>query len=273
MNAIRRFGLMLLAGLLLAGTVACSDTRVRNAANVGGTWACDDGQRGLLYQVARVKNGETHVYKYVKNEGGNPLWDDVLVAKVTNVPDGFVLNALSMTPQGVMYAVLSSNGGTSDRYDLVRIDPPQSGSTTTTYTKIADYPVTRNDKSVNSGTYIEIGGVPYLAMGNNTSPINSKLFNLNTQKFDNGAWITAKTKAAVKDVVWLRNPITYQGVTYNMVGIDENGTNETLLFNDNGQFAKTQTTRVGNWEIDTSCLLYTSPSPRDGLLSRMPSSA
>ena len=27
------------------------------------------------------------------------------------------------------------------------------------------------------------------------------------------------------------------------------------------------------FNIDTSCLLYTSPSPRDGLLSRMPSSA
>ena len=32
----------------------------------------------------------------------------------------------------------------------------------------------------------------------------------------------------------------------------------------------------GEWsdfERDVSCLLYTSPSPRDGLLSRMPSSA
>ena len=27
------------------------------------------------------------------------------------------------------------------------------------------------------------------------------------------------------------------------------------------------------WQIISSCLLYTSPSPRDGLLSRMPSSA
>ena len=27
------------------------------------------------------------------------------------------------------------------------------------------------------------------------------------------------------------------------------------------------------WVFFTSCLLYTSPSPRDGLLSRMPSSA
>ena len=26
-------------------------------------------------------------------------------------------------------------------------------------------------------------------------------------------------------------------------------------------------------DIDSTCLLYTSPSPRDGLLSRMPSSA
>ena len=39
--------------------------------------------------------------------------------------------------------------------------------------------------------------------------------------------------------------------------------------------------RVGNWVISQTrreeliggCLLYTSPSPRDGLLSRMPSSA
>ena len=30
---------------------------------------------------------------------------------------------------------------------------------------------------------------------------------------------------------------------------------------------------VGRWKRDTHCLLYTSPSPRDGLLSRMPSSA
>ena len=27
------------------------------------------------------------------------------------------------------------------------------------------------------------------------------------------------------------------------------------------------------WDYFNSCLLYTSPSPRDGLLSRMPSSA
>ena len=31
--------------------------------------------------------------------------------------------------------------------------------------------------------------------------------------------------------------------------------------------------KVGQGGIDQACLLYTSPSPRDGLLSRMPSSA
>ena len=30
---------------------------------------------------------------------------------------------------------------------------------------------------------------------------------------------------------------------------------------------------LGNIELASHCLLYTSPSPRDGLLSRMPSSA
>ena len=29
----------------------------------------------------------------------------------------------------------------------------------------------------------------------------------------------------------------------------------------------------GNWVINKTCLLYTSPSPRDATLSRMPSSA
>ena len=36
-----------------------------------------------------------------------------------------------------------------------------------------------------------------------------------------------------------------------------------------GEIAKVE----GNPEHPASCLLYTSPSPRDGLLSRMPSSA
>ena len=30
---------------------------------------------------------------------------------------------------------------------------------------------------------------------------------------------------------------------------------------------------TGFWQYNNTCLLYTSPSPRDGLLSRMPSSA
>ena len=31
--------------------------------------------------------------------------------------------------------------------------------------------------------------------------------------------------------------------------------------------------QLGGWSLKSVCLLYTSPSPRDGLLSRMPSSA
>ena len=34
-----------------------------------------------------------------------------------------------------------------------------------------------------------------------------------------------------------------------------------------------QTRPVTEFDEDLTCLLYTSPSPRDGLLSRMPSSA
>ena len=39
-------------------------------------------------------------------------------------------------------------------------------------------------------------------------------------------------------------------------------------------FIRIDSTTLDNWRIECSnCLLYTSPSPRDGLLSRMPSSA
>ena len=38
-------------------------------------------------------------------------------------------------------------------------------------------------------------------------------------------------------------------------------------------FAQTLETEVDRETIIDGCLLYTSPSPRDGLLSRMPSSA
>ena len=36
---------------------------------------------------------------------------------------------------------------------------------------------------------------------------------------------------------------------------------------------KTLTEEISNSSLEKDCLLYTSPSPRDGLLSRMPSSA
>ena len=36
---------------------------------------------------------------------------------------------------------------------------------------------------------------------------------------------------------------------------------------------KPEETTIPHKEEDQTCLLYTSPSPRDGLLSRMPSSA
>ena len=179
MNVLRRFGLVALASVLAVATAACSDSRQRNAANVGGTWACDNGQIGLLYQVTK-NNGVSNIYTYVK-EGENQ-WGNNLVAKVDGVASGSVLNALTLTPQGVMYAVLSPDGGSSNSSDiqLVRIEPP-TGDNETTFTVIKDLPSEANPKkSVNSGTYIEINGVPHLAMANNSGRANSYLYNLNT---------------------------------------------------------------------------------------------
>ena len=170
MSVFRRCGLVMLAGVLLVGAAACSDSRQRNAANVGGTWACDDGEKGLLYQVAKNQDGSASLYTYVRESEGQ--WGDNLVAEITNLQNGQVLNALTLTPQGVMYAVLSPDGGSSSFDDLLlmRIDPP-TGDSGAQISLVSAFPPEANpSKSVNSGTYIEINGVPHLAMANNTKP-------------------------------------------------------------------------------------------------------
>ena len=154
-----------------------------------------------------------------------------------------------------MYAVLSPDGGNSNSDDvkLVRIEPP-TGDTQTTFTEIADLPSDANpSKSVNSGTYIEINGVPHLAMANNTGRANSYLYNLNTGEFS--TWMSSKIGGTVKDIVWLRNPITHNGVTYNMIGVDQNNSHNTMLFNPEGQFVAVNTEFVdtpGGWQTNSS---------------------
>ena len=47
----------------------------------------------------------------------------------------------------------------------------------------------------------------------------------------------------------------------------------TIVLSLNASYETYQFRQVGGYAHGTFCLLYTSPSPRDGLLSRMPSSA
>ena len=46
-----------------------------------------------------------------------------------------------------------------------------------------------------------------------------------------------------------------------------------LALGETGLLDKGHTEKIAAYTLVTICLLYTSPSPRDGLLSRMPSSA
>ena len=48
---------------------------------------------------------------------------------------------------------------------------------------------------------------------------------------------------------------------------------EDIDTNDVESFSESLVNKSGLRRLDKHCLLYTSPSPRDGLLSRMPSSA
>ena len=63
----------------------------------------------------------------------------------------------------------------------------------------------------------------------------------------------------LKSKTWLENHTSINGLS-NLTDITDSGDNVILLV-------------PHTWAIDIPCLLYTSPSPRDGHQSRMPSSA
>ena len=73
---------------------------------------------------------------------------------------------------------------------------------------------------------------------------------------------TQDLKMAVNAAITLERPLLIKG---------EPGTGKTVLAH---EIAKGLKTPLLEWNIkSTTCLLYTSPSPRDATLSRMPSSA
>ena len=65
-------------------------------------------------------------------------------------------------------------------------------------------------------------------------------------------------------------PVTIREYLTLLEGVDKNVANDSL----DGFYYLARTALVKDErDLDKFCLLYTSPSPRDGLLSRMPSSA
>ena len=84
----------------------------------------------------------------------------------------------------------------------------------------------------------------------------------------NGNWTYLKQ--------WLEgvagNTANYPGVVQNTGGAITGGLTVSGALT-SGTFTSSGTTGLGASNAFYFCLLYTSPSPRDGLLSRMPSSA
>ena len=84
----------------------------------------------------------------------------------------------------------------------------------------------------------------------------------------------------LKDIPLLGDKLTYEDLTISFI-VDENLENYIEMHNwltgigfpkDRSQFSTFRST-TSNTKVATSCLLYTSPSPRDAHESRMPSSA
>ena len=88
-------------------------------------------------------------------------------------------------------------------------------------------------------------------------------------------WVKDKFLSRVVDFAKenLSHPISVDVVLMDGLGDDNIKSIESLV---GGEVKKTPAkaaTTTNSKLVDKSCLLYTSPSPRDGLLSRMPSSA
>ena len=87
------------------------------------------------------------------------------------------------------------------------------------------------------------------------------MFNLNASESQRVGDVLAMTaNSSTTDIRGLGESLKYAGLGANSFKMSLEETSAVLGV-------------LGNRKIDSSCLLYTSPSPRDGLLSRMPSSA
>ena len=84
--------------------------------------------------------------------------------------------------------------------------------------------------------------------------------------------IMCKTFSSVSDLSWEEAPDPVAGPKEIVIDVKAAGLNypDNLIVRGLYQFKPNLPFSPGH---EGSCLLYTSPSPRDGLLSRMPSSA
>ena len=119
-----------------------------------------------------------------------------------------------------------------------------------------------------STSALTIGG--NITNGANTLTLNATsagAINVTGVIGNGGGGITVNSGAASAGIVTLSGNNTYSGTTTLTSGILRATTSANALG------AGALSLGGGQLQLANTCLLYTSPSPRDGLLSRMPSSA
>ena len=205
---------------------------------------CEGDRGGLLYQVIWAKNKKGNTFELLRYDVDKEEYTAAASYRSKNVPgdangDGNP-NGLSMDSEGRAYVTYARDED-NKHVDLIQLLPDGTSKV------IADIS-SSGSKDLNAGTYVEENGKPYVIVSNGFANSRGKKVDLTNGTVTDwaprkGSPFGAKEKN-VKDYVWVAEGIRYHGETYNIVGLEMNGTTGNVLLASSDPNVKMRTDTV-----------------------------
>ena len=252
-------------------------------AEASSAFACTDGSsRGVIYRMVyendpanRGTGVQMKIYSYNPDTTAYTLIRTYYNLPVANgdTASSADINAFSMDDDGNAYIVVRSNNADTKLYQINynsnASQDAQSGGLTFKLT------IASGNRQVNAAAYGRVSGESvdkiYMSNGFTKSArtiitINGSSFSSSTSGFNSGSNFTSKN--AAKDFVWLKNPYTVSGTTYELAGLDFiNGKVMLYDVDNNNSTEVNYSSSGGTWEggsFDSSGAAYSFVDPNGG---------